>query len=275
MTEPPVTSSQPMPFDTEVPKRPTESAATGTASASPIHPLRRAWTAIGAGTLLVLSKAKLLLLGLTKLSTLSSLLLFLGIYWQLWGWPFALGFVFSIYVHEMGHVAALARYGIAASAPMFIPGLGAFVRLKQYPADVRQDARVGLAGPVWGLGAALVAYGAFLMTHAPMWGAIAQTGGYLNLFNLIPVWQLDGGRGFRSLSRPERWLTAGALGATWLVTHQGLLILLAAAAVYRALRTDAPRERDWQTLACYVGLIIALSWMSELHVSTAGLATRH
>jgi len=260
---------------TDLAKRTDAGVAASKSAGSPMHPLRRAWAAIVTGTLLVLSKAKLLLLGLTKLGTLTSLLLFLGIYWQLWGWQFALGFVLSIYIHEMGHVAALARYGIAASAPMFVPGLGAFVRLKQYPSDVRQDARVGLAGPIWGLGAALAAYGAYLAMRAPVWGAIAQTGGYINLFNLIPIWQLDGGRGFRSLSRPERWLAAGALVATWAVTRQGLLILLATGAVYRAFNADAPRERDWQTLASYVGLIVALTWLSLLHVPTGGLVAQH
>src|SRR2546430_4861243 len=82
------------------------------------------------------------------------MLLSAGVYWTIWGWKFALGVVLSIYVHEMGHVQALQRYGIKATAPMFIPGVGAVVRLKQYPADRREDARVGLAGPLWGRPAA-------------------------------------------------------------------------------------------------------------------------
>src|SRR3989454_12639768 len=81
------------------------------------------------------------------------MLLSAGVYWAAWGWKFALGVVLSIYVHEMGHVQALQRYGIKATAPMFIPGVGAVVRLKQYPASPREDARVGLAGPLGGLGA--------------------------------------------------------------------------------------------------------------------------
>src|SRR2546430_11600704 len=81
---------------------------------------------------------------------------------------------------------------------MFIPGVAAFIRLKQYPTDRREDARVGLAGPIWGAGAAIAAYGVYLATGAGIWGAIAHVGAYINLFNLLPVWQLDGGRGFRS-----------------------------------------------------------------------------
>ena len=104
----------------------------------------------------VLGKAKLLLLGLTKASTFLSMFAMVGVYWTRFGFWFALGLVLSIYVHEMGHVAALARYGVPASAPLFIPGLGAVIRLKQDFTDPRQDARVGLAGPIWGLGAAVV-----------------------------------------------------------------------------------------------------------------------
>ncbi len=232
------------------------------------NPLKRAWAAIVSGVLLVLSKLKLLLLGLTKLGTLSTMLVFFGVYWKLWGWQFALGFVICIYVHEMGHVAALRRYGIAASAPMFIPGLGALVRLKQYPASARQDARVGLAGPIWGLGAALVAYVVYLATRIHVWAAIAQVAAFLNLFNLIPIWQLDGGRGFRALSRLERWIAAGMLLGAWLLTSQGLLLLLAAGAVYRAIGTDAPRERDWVTLGTFTALIAWLSWLSTIRVPT-------
>lgn len=237
----------------------------------PQHPLRRLWGAIVTGVLIVLSKLKLLLLGLTKLSTLASMLLFLGVYWSLWGWEFALGFVVCIYIHEMGHVSALRHYGIAATAPMFIPGLGALVRLKQYPPNPRADARVGLAGPIWGLGAALACYAIFLATGAQMWGAIAKTAGFLNLFNLIPVWQLDGGRGFRSLSRIERWIMVAVSVIVWWLTKEGLLILIALGGVYRATQKDAPTERDPVTLATFTGLIVALSWLATIAVATGAV----
>ena len=244
------------------------SAAGRVKPATPSNPLKRAWAAIVTGALVILSKAKLLLLGLTKLSTLSSMLLFLGVYWSLWGWKFALGFVVSIYIHEMGHVAALARYGIAASPPMFIPGLGALVRLKQSPADVHQDARVGLAGPIWGLTAAVAAYAIGLATGAPIWMAIAKTAGFLNLFNLIPIWQLDGGRGFRALSRLDRWIAVAAILLAWAVTSQGFLLLLAGGAVFRAIGKDAPADHDWPALATYIALIAALAPLSMIPVAT-------
>ena len=102
--------------------------------------------------LLVLTKGKLVLLGLTKLSTFASMMAFFAVYWSIFGWKFALGFVLSIYIHEMGHVIALRKYGIAATSPMFIPFVGAIVRLRQYPANVAQDARVGLGRPDLGTG---------------------------------------------------------------------------------------------------------------------------
>lgn len=209
----------------------------------------------------LLSKAKFLLFGLTKATTSFSMLLSLGVYWTQWGWQFALGLVVSIYIHEMGHVAALKRFGIAATAPMFIPGFGALVRLNQYPATPQEDARVGLAGPLWGLGAAGAAYLVFLSTGWAIWAAIARVGAWINLFNLLPLWQLDGGRGFRALSRQQRWLAVLALALLWYVTDEGLFMLLALAAVLRACAADTSATPDQRTLLHYVGLVAALAYL--------------
>jgi Zn-dependent protease len=109
--------------------------------------------------------------------------------------------VLFIYIHEMGHVIALRSYGLPASAPMFIPGLGAFIRLRTLNITPIQDARIGLAGPFYGLGAALLSLALFLATGRPIFAVIAHFGATINLFNLIPVWHLDGSRGFRSLTQ--------------------------------------------------------------------------
>jgi Zn-dependent protease len=214
---------------------------------------------IGTFLVVALSKGKLLLLGLTKLSTFASMLAFFAVYWSLFGWRFALGFVMSIYIHEMGHVMALRRYNIAASAPMFIPFFGAFVRMKQYPGNVGEDARVGLAGPVWGLGSAVVAWLAAIATGLPVWYAIAHTAAWLNLFNLLPIWQLDGGRGFRALTRMQRGIAGVAAVAMWAWTHQTILLLIALGAGYRLFSRDYPAEDDNVVLTQYVGLIVLLS----------------
>jgi Zn-dependent protease len=176
----------------------------------------RSWWKSAAGAtaaiaLLVVGKLKFLLLGLTKMSTLLSMFGFIGVYWSIHGWPLAVGLAASIYIHEMGHVAMLRRLGINAGAPLFIPGVGALVMLKQHITDPVIDARIGLAGPVWGLSAAVVSWGIYLASGAPIWLAIAELTGFINLFNLIPIWQLDGARGFHALSREERWLVAGVV----------------------------------------------------------------
>ena len=220
---------------------------------------------------IVITKGKFLVLGLTKGKTLLSMLLFLGVYWSIWGWKFALGFVVSLYIHEMGHVWMLRRYGIKATAPMFIPGFGAFVRLQQYPATVIEDARVGLAGPLWGLGAAAASFGIYLATGEAIWGAIAQSGAMINLFNLIPIWQLDGGRGFRSLTRLQRWLAAAGAGAMYYVTGQEhsqnvFLLIIAICAAGRAVMGEAPQERDDVGLFQYALLLLTLGALAAIHV---------
>jgi Zn-dependent protease len=209
--------------------------------------------------LLFLTKGKLVLLGLTKLNTLLSMLVSIGFYWALYGWKFGLGFVLSIYVHEMGHVIALARYGIPASAPMFIPGFGAFVRLKAYPASPGEDARVGLAGPLYGLGAALACMGIGIVTGSGLFTALAKVGAWINVFNLIPVWQLDGSRGFRALTRQHRIYIAALSGLLWFWTSETMLVLVALVAVWRCFTKDAPDRPDNVVFYQFAGLLAALS----------------
>jgi Zn-dependent protease len=223
---------------------------------------RRGIAGIAAVFVLLLGKLKFLLLGLTKASTLFSMFAFVGVYWSIYSWPLAVGMVLSIYIHEMGHVSMLRRLGIASGAPLFIPGLGAFVMLKQKVEDPVVDAKIGLAGPVWGLGAALAAFAVYEYTQTPIWLAIAQLSGLLNLFNLIPFWQLDGSRGMHALSREERWIVVAALGVAWYLTNMGLLVIVGAVAVWRAVQRDVgPGNR--RVLATFVVLIAALSWLAK------------
>ena len=219
-----------------------------------------------AALVFLLTKGKMLLLGLTKASTFFSMVLSLGVYWAAFGWKFALGLVLSIYVHEIGHVAALKHLGIKATAPMFLPGLGAVVRLKQYPATPTEDARVGLAGPIWGCAAALATYGVALYTGWPSWAAIAQVGAWINLFNLLPVWQLDGSRGFRAMTRGQRFLATAALAVAWFYTSEGLLALLTLVALIRCLSGKGAERRDNRAMFSYIGLVVILSAMCLIRV---------
>ncbi|HEY7171783.1 MAG TPA: site-2 protease family protein [Vicinamibacterales bacterium] len=214
--------------------------------------------------LAALGKGKFLLLGLTKLGTLLSMLAAFGVYWTAWGVWFALGFVLSIYVHEMGHVAALHRFGLEATAPMFVPGFGAFIRLRGRQLSPYQNARIGLAGPMWGLGAATVSLVVARAGGGPLWAAIAHTGAWLNLFNLMPVWQLDGNRGFAAIPSAGRWIVAAGFAIAWLLTADGFMILLLGAAAIRALDPHAPETPDRGALAQFLFLIVALATVFAL-----------
>jgi Zn-dependent protease len=214
--------------------------------------------------LFLLGKGKLLLFGLLKAKTFLSMGLALWVYMMAWGWKFAAGLVLSIYIHEMGHVAWLRRYGIAATAPMFIPGVGAFVRLRQAPKSPAEDARIGMAGPLWGLMAAL---GFLIVGRAagwPVWLAIASVGAWINIFNLLPVWQLDGGRAWNALSRRERAWASAALWLLAILAGDGLFFIIAIAGSLRAFSGRAPEQGDRGALVWYVGLAAALTLIMRL-----------
>jgi Zn-dependent protease len=239
---------------------------------------KKAWSggAIGAAALLVwkfkaagiflLTKGKLLLFGLSKGTTFFSMLASLGVYWTIWGWKFALGFVLSIYIHEMGHVAAMKRFGLAATAPMFIPGFGALIRMTQHPATAQEEARIGLAGPIWGFGAAASCFLLYMTTSQPYWAALTHTGAMINLFNLLPVWQLDGGHAFKALNRTERWIATGAAGAALLLTGEGLLVLITVLAAVQAFREAPNAEGDRTALIQFAGLVVALGLLMKMPV---------
>jgi Zn-dependent protease len=173
-------------------------------------------------------KAVLLLLPKLKILTTSgSMLVSVAAYALIWGWKFAFGFVALLFVHEMGHVLQLRREGIKASAPMFIPFLGAYVGMKELPKDAAAEARVGLAGPVLGSIAALVPLVLWHVTGDVFWEALAFVGFFLNLFNLLPVLPLDGGRAMAALS-PWMWFAGYGLlvGATFAFPGPIMLLIL-------------------------------------------------
>jgi Zn-dependent protease len=232
------------------------------------------------GLLVALPNLKLLITAGTALVSVAAYSLFFG-------WWFAAGFVALLFVHEMGHVIQLRREGIKATAPVFLPFMGAVVGMRQMPDDALAEARVGLAGPVLGtIGAAAVAaVGA--LTGSDLLLALAYFGFLINLFNLLPVIPLDGGRAAAAMS-PWMWFAGlGVLVAlvflepgnpilliialfaayqTWHRWQQRKTRSLAQAAYYRV----APRHR-LLVFAVYVGLIVALVFgMSETHILASG-----
>lgn len=221
--------------------------------------------------LFIVTKGKLLLAGLLKGGTFFSMLASMGLYWTAFGWKFAVGLIVSIYIHEMGHVAMLRRFGVNASAPMFIPGIGAIVRLKQHLATPAEDARVGLAGPMWGLGAAVGAFLVSIATGWPSWRAIAHVGAWVNLFNLLPAWQLDGGRAFNAMTKGQRGWALLTVLVAWAWVQDGILILIAIVAFGRTFSGNAPNHPDSTALWQYVFLIATLSALIKLIPTLEGV----
>lgn len=219
--------------------------------------------------LVAATKGKLLLVGLTKLNVLASMFVSLGVYAVAFGWRFAVGLLVSLYVHEMGHVHALQRYGIRASAPMFVPGLGAYVRLEQYPTRPREDAAIGLAGPTWGIGAALAAWIAGSIAGWPSFVAIGKVAGWLNLFNLIPVWQLDGARGLRAADRTQRLFLLTTTAGMWLATGDGILLLVGAVLAWRTWADPGPERGSWRHTITFAVVLAIGAAMTRIVVPGA------
>jgi Zn-dependent protease len=255
----------------------------------PIHPqsrwrevAKKIWAPIAAiGFLLFKFKAIAFAIFKFKIFvTSASMLVSVAAYAWIWGWRFAVGFVLLLLVHELGHVIELRHQGIPASAPLFIPFLGAVVGMKQLPDDAWKEARVALAGPILGsLGAAGV-WAAGEAIDSQLLVALAFTGFFLNLFNLLPIVPLDGGRAVGAL-HPAIWgigLVA-LLGLTLLAPNPILLLILVVGGLelwrrWRARDTAESRAyyrvKPWQRAATgvtYIGLAVLLALaMSATHV---------
>jgi Zn-dependent protease len=144
---------------------------------------------------------------------------------------------------------------------MFIPGLGAFVRLKAHPATKGQDARVGLAGPIWGAAAAIACWLLYLVTGKGIFAGLAHTGAVINLFNLLPFWQLDGGRGVLPLTRAERVMLGVIAVAVFAVTHEPWVILVAIGLGVRAF-WGVQGDGDRGAMLQFAGLLAVLGGLA-------------
>lgn len=153
-------------------------------------------------------KALALLLATGKLGkmlvSLGSMLLSIVTYSLIYGWRYAVGFVALLFTHELGHYLAAQHRHLSVGLPTFIPFVGAWIELKEQPMDAETEAFVGLAGPMLGSAAAYVLYLLSLEQGGGLMLALAYTGFFLNLFNLIPLSPLDGGR-IVSVISPKLW----------------------------------------------------------------------
>ncbi len=205
-----------------------------------------------------LAKFKSALFLLFKLKFFLGFIGFFGIYWALYGWKFAAGFTLSILVHEIGHYVAVRSRGLKADLPMFLPGLGAYVRWYNQGLPLHALAQIALAGPLFGLAAALVSLGLFAWTHVPAFQAIAYAGAWVNLLNLIPVLGLDGAQATYALGRLQRSLMLAACVVLFALMHEFVFLFIGLGMLYRCFTNDTPEQDSPGTLAGYLALLFLL-----------------
>ena len=221
---------------------------------------------------LLLAKFKFLLFALLKIKfigTALTMLVSIGAYALLFPVWFAVGFVVLIWVHEMGHVLQLKREGIKASAPMFIPFLGAFVAMKEMPKNALAEARVGLAGPVLGTLGGLAVLGLYAWTQNPLFLGLAYFNFFINLINLAPMLPLDGGRAMGAMSPVFSLLGLVVMvGMFFVAPIMVFIALLGLPEVWHRWKTrNTPEGRAYNDIPAgsralvgiaYVGLIVLL-----------------
>jgi Zn-dependent protease len=218
-----------------------------------------------APVLFFLVKMKSFFFLLLKFKFFLSFFAFFGLYWALFDWPFALGFSISILVHEMGHYLAAKRRGLKVDLPVFLPGLGAYVRWYAQGMTLETLSSIALAGPFFGL---LFGVGCAVMVvvvpdpHTKgLFSALAHVTGWLNTLNLIPVLGLDGAQATYALNKTQRWLilATSLIFAVWL--HEGVFVLVAAGMGWRLWEGGYPERPSSKTLIHYVLLLFALGIM--------------
>lgn len=232
--------------------------------------IKKLFGPIGAVLILGFNNLAKLKIFLPVLKTGATMLISIGVYAMAWGWRFAVGVVLLIFFHECGHLLAAKRLGLKVGIPVFIPFLGALIALKEAPRNAWIEAQVGIGGPILGTVSAAACEGMFLLTGNPLFQALAYTGYTLNLFNLLPLGFLDGGRIVTALS-PLLWVVGFVILVGMLLLHFNFLLLLILAIslprllslfkkkseVERRYYEVTPRQR-WTMGLLYFALIVLL-----------------
>ncbi|HEX7833298.1 MAG TPA: site-2 protease family protein [Thermoanaerobaculia bacterium] len=187
-----------------------------------------------------------------------------------------IGFVVITLIHEIGHAVAIRAKGLRAGFMVFVPFIGGAVTLKDQPRTAYDDAIIGLAGPFAGTLASLVCLQIYKWTADPLWLLIACMGFMINLFNLVPIGMLDGGRISAAVSK-WMWIFGGGV-IIWKIIDQPnpliiLIAVLAAFQVYASLEREKTDKRFYEVTppqraaiaVLYFALVIFLghqTWMT-------------
>jgi Zn-dependent protease len=235
---------------------------TGATQAGTRHPWARRLGPL-APLAVVLANGKFLF-ALFKLKFLLSLGTFVAFYWALFGMKFGIGFAILILVHEMGHFVDIKRRGLPADMPVFLPGLGAYVRWAAVGVSVQTRAFVSLAGPLAGcIGAAVCAL-LWMKTGDSLWIGLAGVSALLNVLNLIPIWVLDGGQAIAALDKTERIILSVAAVLLAASFAQPVFLLVAAGAGYRVFTKDIPATPSHAATVYYLAVLTALGYLIHL-----------
>lgn len=277
--------SHPRSYDPVTAPDPDESALRGYEPIQPRSRLRevgaKLWIPI-AGLVFLLWKFKAVALAVFKFkifTTSASMLVSVAAYSWIWGWRFAVGFVLLLLVHELGHVLELRRQGVPASAPLFIPFVGAVVGMKQMPQNAWREARVALAGPLLGSLAAAGVWIAGEALDSQLLVALAFVGFLLNLFNLAPIVPLDGGRAVAAI-HPAIWGVGlvGLVALTLLAPNPILLLILILGGLElwrRWKERDEPGARDYYRIAPWQRGAVAVTYLGLAAALAVGMSATY
>jgi Zn-dependent protease len=215
-----------------------------------------------------------LILQVGKFKTFISILISIWAYAMFWGWSFAAGFVALIFIHEMGHVLALRLMGVPASAPMFIPFVGAHIVMKQQPKNAFVEAVGAYGGPLLGTLGAILCVTIGFSTRNLFWLALASSGFLLNLFNLLPISPLDGGRIIGVIS-PKLWILGllGALGLFYLTWSPivAVILLLGSFQIYRSFKTSKTEHARYYDVSLAKRIGMGVAFLLLLAVTSIGM----
>lgn len=196
-------------------------------------------------------------------------------YAALYSWRYAVGIVGLILFHELGHYFAAKQKNMKVDLPIFIPFIGAGVKLKEKPINAEQEAYVAFAGPFVGTLASFFLYYWWRHYANGLALALAHIGFLINLFNLLPLSPLDGGR-ITAIITPRIWLIGvPLLLVIWFYHPSPILMLVAILALPQVIKAfyynpEAPENKAYYQVQdsvkfeyaiLYLGLVIVLALM--------------
>jgi Zn-dependent protease len=191
-----------------------------------------------------------------------SMLLSLVVYGFAFGWTFAVGLIAMIFIHEMGHVVAMKMKGFPVKAPVFIPMLGAVIFAPRNMTR-EQESFIGIGGPVLGTIGALIAWMVWFIhpDHPIVWLVMSYIGIFLNLFNMLPISPLDGGRITQSVGQWFKWVGLSLLMAVTLMTRDPGLLLVWIIVIWDM---DTMRLQARKHMVAVVWLVLLVSTLAGL-----------